>query len=368
MIHYIYKIIFLRGYPTGRYYLGKRSYHGIDIRKDKYTGSGSFPKAYFKAYGKKEGDTYLKEIIEINPSVKINRDREGLIIGDKWKTDPLCMNLRPGGGGFDKIICGKRVLQYDYEGNLISIHKTVSAAAEAVGLTAATPISNCCLGKGITAGGYIWRYLDSPLTKAELSEIEIKHKPVDQYSSDGNFIKTWPTVMDASKALSISSCSISDICRHVNQNRHTAGGYLWSYHGTPPLINKKKKTFVWKRKVCQFDRDGNLIAIHNSLKDAAKAVGATWQTIQRCCNGKRATTHGYLWAFEGKKPSNKAFLRAKKNNTVIQQIDKNGKIIRTYSKLWEASEKTGFSVTSIQYASQHEKWSCGYLWKRVSAN
>lgn len=83
MIHYIYKIIFLRGYPTGRYYLGKRSYPGDDISKDRYTGSGSFPKEYFKKYGKKEGDTYLKEILEINPSFKINNDREKEIIGDK---------------------------------------------------------------------------------------------------------------------------------------------------------------------------------------------------------------------------------------------------------------------------------------------
>jgi hypothetical protein len=82
MIHYIYKIIFLRGYPTGRYYLGKRSYHGTDISKDRYTGSGNFPKEYFRIYGKREGDTYIKEIIEINPTVSINKDREKIIIGD----------------------------------------------------------------------------------------------------------------------------------------------------------------------------------------------------------------------------------------------------------------------------------------------
>lgn len=74
--HYIYKITFLRGYPTGRYYIGKRTCYEVSIDKDSYTGSGNFCHTYFKKYGKIAGDTYLKEILEINPSWEVNKDRE----------------------------------------------------------------------------------------------------------------------------------------------------------------------------------------------------------------------------------------------------------------------------------------------------
>lgn len=75
-IHYIYKIHFLKGFPAGRYYIGKRTFKGNDLRKDSYTGSGNFCFAYFKKYGKLEGETYIREILEINPSKKINGIRE----------------------------------------------------------------------------------------------------------------------------------------------------------------------------------------------------------------------------------------------------------------------------------------------------
>lgn len=82
MVHYIYKIHFLCGFPSGRYYIGRHTHKGNDLSKDKYTGSGNFCKAYFKKYGKKEGITYIKEILEINPSKQINLYRENIVIGD----------------------------------------------------------------------------------------------------------------------------------------------------------------------------------------------------------------------------------------------------------------------------------------------
>lgn len=47
VIYYIYKIHFLCGFPSGRYYIGKHKHTG-DLSNDKYAGSGSFCKAYFK--------------------------------------------------------------------------------------------------------------------------------------------------------------------------------------------------------------------------------------------------------------------------------------------------------------------------------
>lgn len=95
--HYIYKITFLCGEHKGCYYIGKRTtQNSID---NFYTGSGNFCKAYFKKYGKKEGMTYIKEILEINPDKITNAKREEEIIGDLWNTDNLCVNMCAGGWG-----------------------------------------------------------------------------------------------------------------------------------------------------------------------------------------------------------------------------------------------------------------------------
>ena len=157
VIFYVYKIHFLCGFPTGRYYIGRHKHNG-DISKDRYTGSGDFCKAYFKKYGKVQGETYIKEILEINPTDKINRIREKFLIGDLYKTDPLCMNMIAGGDNVtfnDEYDSAKPVLQYDYEGNLIAEYKSQSEAASAIGLATSSGISKCCSEKKGQCGGFI---------------------------------------------------------------------------------------------------------------------------------------------------------------------------------------------------------------------
>lgn len=297
MIHYIYKIIFLRGYPIGRYYLGKRSFNGNDLSKDNYSGSGSFCKAYFKKYGKHLGDTYLKEIVEINPSAEINKLREIAIIGDKYKTDLLCMNIVCGGGG-GELCTAKAVLQYNLDGELIEIFSSETSAANFMNFKNSSAISKACINKAITSGGFIWRFEDEPLKKSELKEIQIHSKPIKQYTEDGIFIKNWNSIKEASENLNISATSIGEVCNHSNKKRHLAGGFLWSYYNETP-INNKKVVFRGKRKVQQIDPNTlTVIQEFDSLADAANTIGGTWQGIQRVCNGNRKRCHGFIWKFK----------------------------------------------------------------------
>lgn len=154
IIYYIYKIHFLCGFPTGRYYIGRHTHHGA-LHTDKYAGSGNFCKAYFKKYGKQEGITYLKEILEINPSYAINKTREEYYIGDKYKSDPLCMNLVAGGEGEKPNDYSKKgVIQYDLNGNKLYEYNSQLEAASALGLSSSCSISACCLKKTKSAAGY----------------------------------------------------------------------------------------------------------------------------------------------------------------------------------------------------------------------
>lgn len=245
-IHYIYKIHFLCGYPTGRYYLGKRTYHGLDLQNDKYHGSGNFCKAYFKKYGAIYGETYIKEIIEINPSYEINKFREKLIIGDKWSTDPLCMNVRGGGdGGYIpghklnpetiqklKNINSKPVSQISLDGETINIFPSIQKASDETGVCRSKIVS-CCNNKRLTAGGYIWKHLDYELTKDELKKINKYNKKRRSQKEKVICIDVvtgketiYNSLREAERKMNISNSSISEVCKG---KRKTAGGYKWKY-------------------------------------------------------------------------------------------------------------------------------------------
>lgn len=245
-IHYIYKIHFLCGFPTGRYYLGKRTYNGNDISKDKYHGSGNFCKEYFNKYGSIPGKTYLKEIVEINPSYNINKNREVIIIGDLWKTDPLCMNQRGGGDGgmipkhtiSDKgkrrlsEINSENVYQFDLNGNLIKKYDSIIIASKETG-TCRTKISSCCNGNRLTAGCYIWRKQNDKISAEDLNKIKTNTKFKSKnkravYRIDkttGKKIK-YKSIREAARKNNIQNSSIYAVC---SGKRFTAGGYEWKF-------------------------------------------------------------------------------------------------------------------------------------------
>lgn len=52
---------------------------------------------------------------------------------------------------------GKKVIQYDLNGNLVKVFKTISEAERDLGIYG-TSITACCRGKVNTAGGFKWRY------------------------------------------------------------------------------------------------------------------------------------------------------------------------------------------------------------------
>lgn len=243
--HYIYKIIFLCGEPVNRYYIGKRTYCGDDITKDKYCGSGNFCKTYFKKYGVVYNKTYLKEILEINQSYEINKERERIIIGDKWNTDSLCMNIRAGGdGGFipgHKIsvngiknliaVNSKPVYQFDLNGKYIQMYPSAKEAGVKTNICR-SKISSCCSGKRLTAGGYIWK-LNNNIEQTELdfikkhnkTRISQKRKIIQINIETGQEI-IYNSIREASRLTKIHNGSISEVC---SGKRNTAGGYKWKY-------------------------------------------------------------------------------------------------------------------------------------------
>jgi hypothetical protein len=64
--------------------------------------------------------------------------------------------------------------------------------------------------------------------------------------------------------------------------------------------NKSQIGRILPRKtVLQFDLDGNLIAEHNGLVEAAKYINApNPSNISQCCLGKKSKTNGFIWKYK----------------------------------------------------------------------
>lgn len=91
MNHYVYKIT---NGTTGEYYIGKRSCPLW--QRDQYMGSGKLLKRKMKAH---RDHKWRKEVLGLYASAEEAYAQEALILGDLWLTDPLCLNLKPGGMG-----------------------------------------------------------------------------------------------------------------------------------------------------------------------------------------------------------------------------------------------------------------------------
>jgi len=88
MIHYVYKT---RINGTSLYYIGKRS-TALPLDEDHYTGSGTLLHDYPKSIRS-------KEILRVCESEQEAYELEKSLVGDLWKTDPNCLNQKPGGKG-----------------------------------------------------------------------------------------------------------------------------------------------------------------------------------------------------------------------------------------------------------------------------
>ena len=115
------------------------------------------------------------------------------------------------------------VVQYTLEGKKIKDFLSIKEASEET-KTERTSISHACRGKIKAAGGFVWRYKrDPPPTEKVRSGGK---RGVDQLTLQCEHIKTWNSIMEASKELKISDSHISSVCRG---KRNTTGGFKWKY-------------------------------------------------------------------------------------------------------------------------------------------
>jgi hypothetical protein len=339
-------------------YIGQHSTNNL---KDGYKGSGLLISKAFKKYGK---DNFKFEIIESSDSREYLDQLEKKIIAEENALDDeIGYNLHQGGLGGSSY---KKINQYKKDGTFIKTWDAIILASQELNLSYKT-IQNCVKEVKPSCGGYIWK--DYAKYKECINIQAFKDnsiKRVNQYSIEGNFIKTWTSITEAGIELSLNTSSIGKCCRQ-EPSTYQIGGFIWRYSSDvkgksdiPPVDYNKSK-----RKVEQYALDGTYLKTFDSLSLAAKEINGASGNIGKCCIGKRKSVGGYIWKYvEGNSKDKIIKPYDVKPVKKINQYSLEGKYIKTWDSTSQASQESNLSIKAIPLCARGiSRTSGGFMWR-----
>lgn len=121
----------------------------------------------------------------------------------------------------------------------------------------------------------------------------------------------------------------------------------------------------FSQQISQYTLSGILVATYNSIGEAIRKTGVSYNTIRRNANGITKSGCGYVWRYIGK--PKKDFVRTtqeSKNRKPVIQLSKSGEFICEYNSIRDASKATGFLPENIGRAAKGitSKSYKGYIW------
>lgn len=128
-------------------------------------------------------------------------------------------------------------------------------------------------------------------------------RTVEQYSLDGEYVKTWRSATECGKELGNQSL-ISAVCRQ-EESILSAYGFLFKYEDDSRDISEwvarlknKKNSGKPKKEIGQYDSDNNLICTYESASAAATALGKKDKSNICAAARKGVKAYGYYWKYK----------------------------------------------------------------------
>lgn len=202
------------------------------------------------------------------------------------------------------------VYQYSLDGNLIETWRSASLAASELNI-GVNNIYQCCRGLSNNCAGFAWSYVKfnniDEFDERKYGTREYNRYPIYQYTLDGNLIKMWDSIYDASTTLNINRNCIRDCC---NRDGLSAGGYFWSKDiiedmSIFPIVKEGK---YWPRPlepIYQYTKDFKLIKRWDSIPIASEETKISSNSIRNCTSGWKKTAGGFIFSrydFKGQTP------------------------------------------------------------------
>lgn len=188
-------------------------------------------------------------------------------------------------------------------------------------------------------------------------------KEVVQYDSNGEMVGHYFSVKEASDATGVRGIEIINCCL---KRTKIVSGHTWRYaRDKQTCFNEKELTpFSGERRVCQLNKNGEIIATYNSAKEAEKATGAHRSKICMCCKGQRITAGGYRWEYTDGFCLKDIYHPFPSKPKRVVQYDLEGNFVAEYASQNEAHRQTNISASMIGSCCKGlRKTAVGYIWK-----
>lgn len=201
-----------------------------------------------------------------------------------------------------------------------------------------------------------------------------RSKPVNKYSIDGTFLKSYETLVEASNIENIPSSNIIACC---NGSSNTANGYVWRYEGdsfdkffqTIPRISKSGKLFVvaynedYLKPIYKYNKLGDLLATYKNVYEIKEYNTDVRSRIIRCCNKEIKSAVGFVWRFEKDDKIKESVIKIMPSlRKRIAQYDTNGNYIKTWDSITEARNYYNIrNIDSVLCGNRHTAG--GFVWR-----
>lgn len=233
--------------------------------------------------------------------------------------------------------------QYSLDGKFIRSWKSGKQIEKELGFYS-TNIYLCCNGGQISAYWFLWSYDKKDYIEG-LDQLEFS-----QYDLDGNYIKTFNSVLKASEELGHTHLPIHAVCRGEYRQ---AGGYLWSYEKKPkiePVRETYHKNNANSKKVYQYTLEGEFVCEWVSASEIERQLGYLACSIVDCCNGKRNLAYKYQWSYVKVDKMKKVIPKIRK----INQYNLDKEFIKTWNSATEIMNILGYKNGEILKCCKRE--------------
>lgn len=291
-------VYIIRNKINGKRYVGKTSIgikqrwkkHLIDSFNDKLYAYNSYFHRAIRKYGvenfefeeiySNEDPTRVITENELNDFEKYFIEKYRTFIGFE---DCNGYNMTRGGEGWSGI--GKSVDVYDKDLNFIITYESIEETARELKLQA-TNISAAIHGRAKSAGGYIFcESGKEPVPFENITAVK-----TDVYSLDGQFIKTFNTMKEASNFIGTTIQCVVDCCK---QKQLRCRNYVCVYHGDNFEDRRSNKARAIKVDVYN-SKNKQFIKTFNTITALKKELGVWNIIVNRCLRTDNHLAGEYL--------------------------------------------------------------------------
>lgn len=326
----------------------------------------------------------------------LNVAEEYHILKNKTRISENGYNATQGGYGSDKFeravkrkTCSKAVWQYDLDGNFIREYESISEVCREFGIKA----RHNFVARGMWRG-FQWRFKGTDVLPTKISAYvrPRRSSKVLVYTSDGKFYKESESINRCKSELGYSF-ALRKLSDSVSIQQHSIGKMLvfrkrgedYPKEIQVNIIMPKSKGKIESAEqnipVLQYSRDGKFIKEFPSILSAERETGICKQSIRLWCRredplvirGKNMTK--YLWRYKRGEITKDIDVQdyvvkdyeSKMEHRVLQ-YDRDGKFIKVWKNIYQASICTGDSTNLIkkQCSGRHTRKTPAFVWRCYS--